>query len=422
MPKIAQALGPLAVSRLKDQGAHAVGGVTGLYLKIDGASRSWVLRVVVGKRRHHMGLGAYPGVSLAQARQKTQELRDSIGQGADPLRDKAAARAALQASQASAINFEEAALNYIRDHESTWSNAKHAAQWLSTLKTWAFPIIGKLHLEDITTGHILEVLRQQVGDEGTLWTARAETASRVRQRIEKVIGATDAAHGNDRLNPARWEVLGATLPKVSKVKRVKHHPALPWQRLPQFMQLLSEREGVAARALAWTILTAARSGETRGMTWAELDLKAMLWTVPAERMKAGREHRIPLTAAAVALLGKPGKRDELVFVGLKGESLSDMSLSAVIKRMHLDAVSAMREGWTDPRLGDKVVTVHGMRSSFRDWAGESTNHPREVVEAALAHKMGDAAEQAYARSDLFVKRKHLMADWSGLLIFSVKSY
>lgn len=416
MPKIAQALGPLAVSRLKDQGAHAVGGVTGLYLKIDGASRSWVLRVVVGHRRHHMGLGAFPGVSLAQARQKAQELRESIQKGTDPLREKAAARAVLQAAQSSAITFEQAALNYIRDHESSWSNAKHAAQWLSTLKTWAFPFLGKLHLEDLTTGHILEVLRQQVGDEGTLWTARAETASRVRQRIEKVIAASDAALGKDRLNPARWEVLGATLPKVSKVKRVKHHPALPWQRLPQFMKLLSAREGVAARALAWTILTAARSGETRGMTWAELDLQAMLWTVPADRMKAGREHRIPLTAAAVALLGEPGKRDELVFSASKGAALSDMTLSAVIKRMHVEAVLAKVEGWTDPGIGHKVVTVHGMRSSFRDWAGESTNHPREVVEAALAHKLGDAAEQAYARSDLFVKRNHLMADWSAQLV------
>lgn len=415
MPKIAQALGPLAVSRLKDPGAHAVGGVKGLYLKIDGGSRSWVLRVVVGNRRHHMGLGAFPGVGLAQARQKAQELRESIQQGTDPLREKAAARAVLQAAQSSAITFEQAALNYIRDHESSWSNAKHAAQWLSTLKTWAFPILGKLHLEDITTGHILEVLRQQVGDEGTLWTARAETASRVRQRIEKVIGASDAALGKDRLNPARWEVLGATLPKVSKVKRVKHHPALPWQRLPQFMKLLSVREGVAARALAWTILTAARSGETRGMTWAELDLTAMLWTVPADRMKAGKEHRIPLTAAAVALLGEPGKRDELVFSASKGTALSDMTLSAVIKRMHDEAVLAKAEGWTDPRIGHKVVTVHGMRSSFRDWAGESTNHPREVVEAALAHKLGDASEQAYARSDLFVKRAHLMMDWSDFI-------
>lgn len=414
MPKIAQALGPLAVSRLKDQGAHAVGGVTGLYLKIDGASRSWVLRVVVGNRRDHMGLGAYPGVSLAQARLKAQELRETIHSGVDPRREKAAARAAFQASQSSAITFEQAALNYIRDHESSWSNAKHAAQWLSTLKTWAFPFLGKLHLEDITTGHILEVLRQQVGNEGTLWTARAETASRVRQRIEKVIGASDAALGKDRLNPARWEVLGATLPKVSKVKRVQHHPALPWQRLPQFMKLLSEREGVAARALAWTILTAARSGETRGMTWAELDLQAMLWTVPADRMKAGREHRIPLTASAVALLGKPGKREELVFAGSNGASLSDMSLSAVIKRMQAAAELAKAQGWIDPSLGNKVVTVHGMRSSFRDWAGESTGHPREVVEAALAHKLGDASEQAYARSDLFDKRRMLMADWDSL--------
>jgi len=202
------------------------------------------------------------------------------------------------------------------------------------------------------------------------------------------------------LNPARWDVVGVALPKISKVKRVEHHPALPWQRLPEFMKSLSLRDGVAARALAWTILTAARSGETRGMTWSEIDLKAMLWTVPRARMKADREHRIPLTVAAVALLGEPGKPDHLVFAGNKGASLSDMSLSAVIKRMQDEAVLSKVEGWIDPSIGNKVVTVHGMRSSFRDWAGETTGHPREVVEAALAHKLGDASEQAYARSDL----------------------
>jgi integrase len=178
------------------------------------------------------------------------------------------------------------------------------------------------------------------------------------------------------------------------------------------MAELVARDGVAPRALAWTILTAARSGETRGMTWSELDLQAKLWTIPASRMKSGRDHRVPLSDAASALLGEPGRADELVFSGRRKSALSDMSLAAVIKRMNIETLAKASGGWVDPLQGGKVVTVHGMRSSFRDWAGEATGHPREVVEAALAHRLGDAAEQAYARGDLFAKRRQLMADWA----------
>lgn len=394
MPKLAKELGALAVGRLSGDGWHAVGGVAGLGLKIDGASRAWVLRIVVGSHRRHLGLGAYPGVSLADARKKAQELRDAVRQGVDPARTKAAARAALKATQASAVTFEKAARSYIEANEAGWKSSKHGAQWLSTLETWAFPKIGGLLVEDIQTAHVLEVLRQPVERDGPLWTARAETASRVRQRIEKVISAADAAAGRERLNPARWEVIGKTLPRPSKVKRVEHHAAMPWREVPKFMAELREREGNAARALAWTILTAARSGETRGATWAEIDLEAKVWTIPAARMKAGRPHRVPLTAAALALLGEPGEPDALLFPGTKGE-MSDMTLGAVLKRM-----------------GHADVTVHGFRSSFRDWAGEGTGHPREVIEGALAHQLGDAAERAYARSDLFNKRRVLMEDWA----------
>ena len=421
MPKIATPLGPLAVSRLKEEGGHPVGGVSGLYMKIDGGSRSWVLRVVVGSRRRHIGLGPYPAVSLAQAREKAQKLRDQISEGNDPLRLKAAAKAALKAAQASAITFEQAARDYIRHHESSWSNAKHAGQWTSTLEKWVFPNIGRLLLEDITTSHVLEVLRQQVGENGIFWSVHPETASRVRQRVEKIISAAYVTTGIDRLNPARWDVISRTLPKTSKVKRVEHHPALPWQRIPAFISSLCAREGVAARALAWTILTAARSGETRGMTWSELDLNAKVWSVPASRMKAEREHRVPLSDEAISQLGVKGKPDELVFKGTKGGALSDMTLSSVIKRMHEDAVKRGEESWTDPQLGNKIATVHGMRSSFRDWAGEATGHPREVVEAALAHKLGDAAEQAYARSDLFSKRRTLMLDWANFIAVGISS-
>ncbi len=412
MPKIAKELGPLAVSRLQGDRAHPVGGVPGLYLKIDGASRSWVLRAVVGNRRSSMGLGSYPAVSLALARQKAQGLREEISRGIDPLRQKAATKAALKAAQASSITFEKAARDFIKHHETSWSNTKHAAQWQSSLETWAFPILGNLFLHDITTAHVLQVLKQPVGEKNIFWSARAETASRVRQRIEKIISAADIGAGLDRLNPARLEVINRNLPKSSKVKRVKHHPALPWQRLPEFITALSNREGHASKALIWTILTAARSGETRGMTWSELDLDAKVWIVPATRMKADREHRVPLTEAAIALLNDKGEPDELVFSGNQGAALSDMTLSALIKRMHEVAIREGSTGWIDPHLGHKVATVHGMRSSFRDWAGEVTGHPREVVEAALSHKLGDAAELAYARSDLYEKRRMLMADWA----------
>lgn len=412
MPKIAKELGPLAVSRLKEQGAHPVGGVAGLYLKIDGGSRSWVLRIVVGHHRRHSGLGPYPAVSLAEARKKAQEIRELVSKGVDPTRQKAAAKAALKAAQSSAITFEQATREYISHHESSWTNAKHASQWLSSLQTWAFPLIGELFLEDLTTSHVLDVLKQPVGDEGALWSVRAETASRVRQRIEKIISAADASAGLDRLNPARMEVVARSLPKVSKVKRVKHHPSLPWQRIPEFMAALSLREGQAAQALAWTLYTAARSGETREMTWSELNLETKIWTVPGSRMKSGREHRVPLTDAAIALLPAKGGAEELVFKGMKGTSFSDMSLSAVIKRMHEDSIKQGGAGWTDPQLNNRIATVHGMRSSFRVWAGDETGHPREVIEAAMAHKVGDAAEQAYARSDLFNKRRQLMLDWT----------
>lgn len=243
MPKIATELGPLAVKRLSNNGLNPVGGVAGLNLKIDGSSRSWVLRVMVGERRSAIGLGSYPAVSLAEARKKAQELREQITKGIDPLRDKAASKAELKAAQATAKTFSQAAREFILDHESSWSNAKHAAQWTTSLEKWAYPMIGDLLLEHLTTAHVLAVLRQPVENEGIFWNVRAETAGRVRQRIEVIISAADAAAGRDRHNPARWDVIGKSLPKISKVKRVKHHPSLPWAQVPEFMCDLHERKG-----------------------------------------------------------------------------------------------------------------------------------------------------------------------------------
>lgn len=411
MPKIAKVLGPLAVSRLSGNRAHPVGGVAGLMLKIDGASRSWVLRVTVGGHRRSMGLGPYPAVNLAQAREKAQSLREEVVQGNDPLRKKAAAKVALKLAQASAITFEQAARDYISHHESSWTNAKHAGQWLSSLEKWAFPRIGSLQLADITSAHVLDVLRQQVDEKGIFWNVRTETATRVRQRIEKIINAADVNAGLDRLNPARLQVIGQTLPQIPKARRVKHYPSLPWQRIPDFFMQLVLREGTSAKAVAWTIFTGARSNETRGMTWAELDLDKKVWTVPAKRMKGGREHRVPLTDTAISFLGEAGKPAEFVFPGANGGRLSDMSLSAVIKRMHQESIENAGPGWTDPKMNNRVATVHGMRSSFRSWGMDESVYPRELLEMALSHKVGDATEQAYARNDQFDKRRSLMVDW-----------
>lgn len=397
MPKIAQELSALQVKRLKKPGLHFVGGVPGLVLQVTATSRSWLLRVAVGGKRQEIGLGGFTTTNgVAEARRKAMELREKIKAGVDPVREREIAQAALKAARLTGITFKQAAVSYIADQEAAWSNSKHAGQWTSTLSTYAFPVIGSIQVADITTAHVLEVLKKD-----NFWTSKPETASRVRQRIEKVIAAADAAAGRERLNPARWEVIGKTLPAKAKVAKVEHHAALPWQEIPDFMSRLREQAGNGARALELAILTAARSGEIRGLSWGEVDLEQKLWTIPASRMKAKREHRIPLSTAAVTLLqsmlpsdGKTAP-ERLVFPGAKKDTqLSDMTLAAVLRRMKVE------------------VTTHGFRSSFRDWAGEATHHPREVIEHALAHQLKDASEAAYARGDLLAKRRVLMGDWA----------
>jgi integrase len=397
MPKIAEELSALEVKRLKEPGLHFVGGVPGLALQITDTARSWLLRVAVGGKRREIGLGGFTTTNgIAEARRKAQEARDKIREGVDPVQERRSARAALRAARLTGITFRQAAESYIADQEAGWSNSKHAGQWAATLSTYAYPVIGNLQVADITTAHVLEVLKKE-----NFWTSKPETASRVRQRIEKVLAAADAAAGRERLNPARWEVVGKTLPAKAKVAKVEHHAALPWRELPDFMSKLRAQVGNGARALEAAILTAARSGEVRGMTWGEVDLAGKLWTIPASRMKAGREHRVPLSNAAAKVLqgmAPPGVEmapDQLVFPGAKKVSqLSDMTLAAVLRRMKVD------------------VTTHGFRSSFRDWAGEATHHPREVIEHALAHQLKDKAEAAYARGDLLAKRRVLMEDWA----------
>lgn len=380
---------PLSARKVETAGPgrHGDGRGLFLYVKASGA-RSWVLRYQVMGKRHDLGLGPYPEVSLAMARDRALQARRMIQEGEDPIAKK---------RQTKPKTFKDAALELIESKRPGWKNAKHAAQWTSTLESYVFPSLGRMQVARVDTADVMGVLKP-------IWTAKPETANRVRQRIEAVLDYASALGIRTGENPARWRGhIDHLLPKPTKVKAIKHHPALAHAEIAGFMEDLSGRTGVAARALAFTILMATRSGETRGATWAEIDLDAKIWTIPAERMKAGKEHRVPLSKEAIACLGP--KRDDTALIfeseAKPGKPISDMSMTAVLRRMGRDG-----------------ITVHGFRSTFRDWAGETTSFPREVIEAALAHGTKNKAEAAYARSDLFEKRRKLMKAWALTLLFS----
>jgi integrase len=391
MARRAAELGALAVQRLNEPGLHFVGGVAGLALQVKAtASRSWILRATVGGKRRDIGLGGFPDVTLAQAREKARALREQVRQGVDPVAERRAAIGRLKAEQAAAMTFEKAARTYVEAHEASWRNPKHAQQWRSTLEQYAYPVMGSALLRDIELRHVMAVL-------SPIWQEKTETASRLRGRIERVLDWATVCGHREGLNPARWKGhLDKLLARPAKIAKIEHHAALPVAEVRDFMARLRKAEGVGARALEFTILTAARSGEVRGATWSEIDLDESVWTVPAERMKAGREHRVPLTPAAVSLLKVLPRMagTDYVFVAARGGRLSDMTLTAVLRRMGVDAVP------------------HGFRSTFRDWAAECTNHAREVAEMALAHTIESKVEAAYRRGDLFTKRRRLMEDWA----------
>jgi integrase len=365
-------------------GRHSDGRGLILLVKPSGA-RSWVLRYQIDGRRRDMGLGSWPEVTLSMARDRALDAKRSIASGRDPLNEKAKIKKLL---------FRDAAAAVIESKRNGWRNAKHAAQWTATLEHYAYPLLGDHDVRAITTENVIAVL-------SPIWTEKPETAGRVRQRIEAVLDYATAVGARQDANPARWRGhLDHLLARPSKIRSVVHHPALDWRKMPDLMAGLAERDGYGARALTFAILTAARSGEVRGASWSEIDLDRKVWTVPASRMKAGKEHRLPLSDAALAQLGEAGESTDLLFPGGRGlrTPMSDMTLAAVLKR-----------------LGRQDITVHGFRSSFRDWAGETTNFPREVIEAALAHRLKDKAEAAYARGDLLQKRRHLMDAWAAYL-------
>ncbi len=392
MARKAKELGALEVSRITKPGLFFVGGVAGLALQVtERGARTWILRMMIGGKRRDMGLGGYPDVTLASARERARAMREKADSGIDPILEREQQRSALAAAVASAMTFKEAAEKYIAAHESGWKNAKHGEQWTNTLTAYAFPIIGKISVADIETSHVMRVIEP-------IWTTKTETASRVRGRIESVLGWATVRGYRKGDNPARWRGhLEHLLPARSDVKKVEHHPALDYRQVGAFMVELRQQSSVGARALEFAILTAARSGEVRGATWQEIDWEAKAWIIPGDRMKAKKEHRIPLSKDALDLLKALPRHDDidLIFASSKKSTLSDMTLTAVIKRMK--------------RTG---ITAHGFRSTFRDWAGETTAYPREVIEHALAHQLSDKAEAAYARGSLFDKRRRLMADWA----------
>lgn len=389
----------------------------GLYLQVTpGQSKQWVHRFMLAGKSRHMGLGAYPAVGLADARAKVAAADKLRNDGTDPLEAKrAATAAAAEAAKAAAgrHTFQAVADLYIAAHEASWRNAKHRQQWRNTLKTYAFPAFGAHPVDTVDTSAITTVLEP-------LWQSRTETASRLRGRIEAVLDYATARGWRAGENPARWRGhLANLLPKRSKVQRVQHHAACPWQEAGAFMAELAQRDGLAALALRFVILTAARTGEALGARWSEIDMAAKVWTVPGTRMKAGREHRVPLSDDALAILATVAPlrdRDDanpLVFPARRGKQFSDAALTAVLRRMNPETPDKPAR-FRDRRTGE-AITVHGMRSAFRDWCAEAVAVPREVAEAALAHTLRDKVEAAYARGDMLERRRPLMAEWAKFL-------
>jgi integrase len=378
---------------LTKPGTYGDGG--GLYLQVRGPDkRSWLYRFKLHGKPHLMGLGTTDDVSLAEARDAAATARKAVRQGVNPIDQRRAAR--VEAAAQASLTFGQVAEAYIKAHERSWRNAKHRQQWRNTLNAYADPILGKLSVAEVRVGDVMRVLEP-------LWQDKTETASRLRGRIEAVLDYATARGWRHGENPARWRGhLDNLLPARSKVAKVEHHAALPWPEIGAFMAALTQEEGISALALRFAILTAARTGEVIGARWSEIDTTEAVWTVPAGRMKAAREHRVPLSVDALGVLREMGKLrtnpkvDGFVFPGGKlGKPLSSMALLMLLRRM-----------------GRGDLTAHGFRSTFRDWCAEATNYPREVAEAALAHTLRDKTEAAYQRGDLMEKRRRLMADWA----------
>ena len=375
---------PLTIISLrKKQGKHRV--ERSLYLNVRGESATWCFRYMLKGISHEIGLGSADVVDLANARHEVGKLRIQLHEGIDPLAERR--------KSTTSATFEAVAAELIESKRAAWRNAKHAQQWTNTLTQYAYPVLGKLHVKDIETEHVLKVLKP-------IWKEKHETATRLRQRIEAVLDAAAAKGLRDALNPARWKGhLDKLLSAIPKADRVQHHEAVPWQDMPAFMGELRQQEGIAALALEFIILTATRTSETLNAQWDEVNLDEGIWTIPKTRMKAKREHRVPLSLAAMEVLNKVPRIDgnPFIFPGRNDKPLSNMAAAMLLRRMSHEE------------------TTHGFRSSFRDWVSEATNFNPELSEMALAHTIGDETEAAYRRGDLMKKRQKLMQAWADYL-------
>ena len=417
MPRIANELSALEVKRLNRPGWHAVGGVAGLLLQVRGPAkagsalpRSWILRLQVAGERQPMGLGSYPQVSLAEAREQARKLSLEAKGGVNLLARKRTQRSTLAVAAARNKTFAECAKAYMDAHASDYTNDKHRKQWASTLEAYAYPVVGNLLVADITMPLVLDVLRQKTvhrnGDKGQLWAIKTETAKRLLDRIRTVLDYATVNEYRSGTNPATWKgYLDTQLPSPRGLKKVKHHPAIPYEQAGAFMAHLRNKESISARALEFLILTGVRSGSVRQADWPEFDLVAKTWNIPAAHTKARQEHRVPLQEQAIRLLKSLPRIAgvDKVFPSPTGLALSDMALSQMMR--------GMRE------RGEVTIEAvpHGFRSSFRNWAAEQTSYPDEIRKAASGHSVGDAVKGAYQRTDLLEKRRLLMNDWANFL-------
>jgi integrase len=386
-------LSAVALPKIREPGLHPDGG--GLYLQVTkGGARTWVYRFMLRGRAREMGLGPLHIVSLAEAREKAKEARKLRHEGIDPIDARKEKQAQERLTAATAMTFKECAGRYIEAHKAGWRNPKHAKQWPSTLETYVYPVFGALPVQAVDVGLVMKVLEP-------IWHTKPETASRVRGRVEAVLDWAKARGYRQGENPAQWRGhLDKLLPARGKVQRVQHHPALPYSEISDFLSGLRKQEGVAARALEFLILTATRTGEVIGARWEEFGLDKKVWTIPGDRMKAGKEHRVPLSGPTLAIIEemRAERVNDHPFVfpgGRPGKPLSNMAMLVLLRRM-----------------GRSDLTAHGFRSTFRDWAAELTQFQNEVVEMALAHSVGDKVEAAYRRGDLVPKRRELMEAWA----------